>query len=69
MHTAHSRRSAPDLSVRLWGYYKEMSTWALRFMSVLGVYVWIATWPGLHRARICLAGATVLCVTLWFAVR
>lgn len=69
MHTAHSRRGAPDLSARLWGYYNELSTWALLLMSLSGLYMWIATRPGLPWARICVGGAVVLSVILWVAVR
>ncbi len=69
MHTAHSRRGAPDRSARLWGYYNELSTWALLLMSVSGLYMWIATRPGLPWAQICAGGAAVLCVILWVAVR
>ena len=36
MHTGHSRRGAPDLSARLWGYYNEFSTWAFLFHGALG---------------------------------
>jgi hypothetical protein len=69
MHTGHSRRGAPDLSARLWGYYNELSTWALLFMSLSGLYMWIATRPGLPWARICIGGAAVVSVILWVAVR
>ena len=69
MHTAHSRRGAPDRSARLWGYYNELSTWALLLMSVSGLYMWIATRPGLPWAQICAGGAAMLCVILWVAVR
>ena len=69
MHTAHSRRGAPDRSARLWGYYNELSTWALLLMSVSGLYMWIATRPGLPWAQICAGGAAALCVILWVAVR
>jgi hypothetical protein len=69
MHTAHSRRGAPEFSVRLWAYYNEFSTWAFFFMSLSGLYMWVATRPGLPWARICFGGAVVVGVILWFVAR
>jgi hypothetical protein len=69
MHTAHSRRGAPEFSVRLWAYFNEFSTWAFFFMSLSGLYMWIATRPGLPWAQICFGGATVAGVILWFVTR
>jgi hypothetical protein len=69
MHAGHSRRGAPDLSSRLWGYYNELSTWAFFFMALSGVYMWVATRPGLPWAQICFGGAAVAGVILWFVAR
>lgn len=69
MHTAHSRRGAPDFSARLYGVYNELATWAFLFMSVSGLYMWIATRPKLPWARICIGVATVVTIVMWWAVR
>ena len=69
MHTAHSRRGAPDFSARLYGVYNEFATWAFLFMSLSGLYMWIATRPGLPWAQICIGAATVVTVIMWWAVR
>lgn len=69
MHTAHSRRGAPESSVRLWAYFNEFSTWAFFFMSLSGLYMWVATRPGLPWAQICFGGGTVVGVILWFVTR
>ncbi len=69
MHTAHSRRGAPDLSSRLWGFFNEFSTWAFLFMTVSGVYMWIATRPKLPWARICAGGAVAVGGLLWVITR
>ena len=69
MHTAHTRRGAPDISARLYGVYNEFATWAFLFMSLSGVYMWIATRPGLPWARICIGATTIVTVILWWAVR
>ena len=69
MHTAHSRRGPVETPVRLWGYFNELATWAFFFMSLSGVYMWIATRPGLPWARICFGGAAAVSVILWFVTR
>jgi hypothetical protein len=69
MHTGHSRRGPPDLSSKLWGYYNEFSTWAFFFMVLSGVYMWIATRPGLPWAQICIGAATAAGVVLWVVTR
>lgn len=69
MHTAHSRRGAPDLPARMYGVYNEFATWAFLFMSLSGVYMWIATRPELPWARICIGATTAVTVILWWAVR
>jgi len=69
MHTGHSRRGPPDLSSRLWGYYNEFSTWAFLFMVLSGIYLWVATRPGMRWALI-LAGATAtITLALWITTR
>ncbi len=69
MHASHSRRGAPDLPARLYGVYNEFATWAFLFMSLSGIYMWIATRPELPWARICIGATTVVTVILWWAVR
>jgi hypothetical protein len=69
MHTAFSRRHPPELPAQLWGYYNELSTWAFLFMTISGVYMWIATRPNLPWARICAAAAVAAGAILWVVVR
>ena len=69
MHAAHSRRGSPHISTRLYGVYNEVSTWAFFFMSLSGLYMWIATRPGLPWARIIIGAATLMTVIMWWAVR
>ena len=69
MHAGHSRRGAPDTSSRLWGYYNEFSTWAFLFMVLSGIYMWVATRPGMRWALI-LSGITIVAtVLLWVTTR
>ena len=69
MHAAHSRRGAPDLSARLWGWYNEFSNWAFLFMTLSGVYMWVATRPRLPWARLSFGGAAAVALILWVATR
>jgi hypothetical protein len=69
MHTAHSRRHRLTPAAIAWGYFNELSTWAFLFMTFSGLYLWIATRPGLRWAQLSLAGMTALTVVLWIAIR
>jgi hypothetical protein len=69
MHTAHSRRHRQIAAVRAWGYFNEFSTWAFLFMTISGLYLWIATRPTLRWAQLSLAGMAVLTVAMWVAIR
>ena len=69
MHTAHSRRHRLTAPAIAWGYYNELATWAFLFMTVSGVYLWMATRPGLRWAQLSLAGMTAMTLVLWIASR
>jgi hypothetical protein len=69
MHAGHSRRGAPDLPARLWGFYNEFSTWAFFFMSLSGIYLWVATRPRLPWAQMCIGSAAAVFVILWVTTR
>jgi len=69
MHASHSRRGPPDLPVRLWGYYNEFSTWAFLFMVLSGIYMWVATRPGIRWALILSGATTAATVVLWVTTR
>jgi hypothetical protein len=69
MHTAHSGRHQLTVMSSLWGYFNEFSTWAFLFMTFSGLYLWIATRPGLRWAQLTLAATVVVTAALWFAIR
>lgn len=69
MHTAHSRRHRQTASVIAWGYFNEFATWAFLFMTISGVYMWIATRPNLRWAQYSLGGMLALTLGLWIAIR
>lgn len=58
-------REAEDTRVRLWGYYTELSIWSLIGMTLSGLWLWLASRPGLRWAQLTfLAGAGAFAV-LW----
>lgn len=69
MHTANGRRHQLKPAVMAWGYFNELSTWAFLFMTISGLYLWIATRPGLRWAQLSLAGATAVTLALWITIR
>ncbi len=69
MHTANSRRGAADRPVRLWAIYNEFATWAFTFMTLSGVYLWLATRPRLLWAQLSFGGAFAVCLALWIATK
>jgi len=69
MHTSNSRRGPRVLAARMWGFYNEFSTWAFLFMTVSGVYLWIASRPGLRWAQILAGTSAAMFIVLWAVTR
>lgn len=69
MHTAYSRRHQLTASAIAWGWFNEISTSAFFFMTLSGLYLWIATRPNLRWAQLSLGGMAVLTLLLWVAIR
>ncbi len=69
LHETHIRSTIPDLRVRLWTYYNEFSIWTLIFMSVSGVWLWLASRPGWRWAQMSFAAGTGIFVLLYLGLR
>ncbi|MEZ5353808.1 MAG: PepSY domain-containing protein [Bryobacteraceae bacterium] len=69
MHTAHSGRHRLTAPAIAWGYFNEFSNWAFLFMTLSGVYLWLATRPSLRWAQLSLAGMAALTLVLWLVIR
>jgi hypothetical protein len=69
MHTAHSHRHQLTLASSAWGYYNEFSTWAFLFMTLSGVYLWLATRPKIRWAQLSFVGMGAVMLALWIAIR
>ena len=69
MHTAFSRRHTLTPASIAWGLYNELATYAFLFMTLSGVYLWLATRPRLRWAQLSFAGMAVVITALWIAIR
>jgi hypothetical protein len=69
VHAGSSRRGPPELPARVWGYYNEFSIWAVFFMTLSGIYLWLATRPKVVWAWATLGLAGVVFVALWWGTR
>lgn len=62
----HSR---PAWQLKFWGAYNEMSLWAVIFMAVSGIYMWLATRPKLAWASWTLGAGCAAFVVFYVSVR
>jgi hypothetical protein len=69
MHAGSSRRGPPGFSARVWGYYNEFANWSFGFMTLTGLYLWLATRPRLMWAWITCGIAVTVCAALWMMTR
>jgi hypothetical protein len=69
MHAGSTEPGPPDLPLRIWGVYNEAALWGFAFMTLSGLYLWLATRPRLIWAWATLAGSAVVFVVLWFLTR
>jgi hypothetical protein len=65
MHVTTWFTSPPDLRVRLWGLYVDLSIFSLLFMAVTGVWLWLASRPRLWWAQASLAAGSGAFALLW----
>ena len=59
----------PGWEVKMWGAYNEFSMWAVIFMTVSGLYMWLATRPKMGWAQWTFGLATVCFVALYTVLR
>jgi len=65
MHSTTLYHSQPDLRVRLWALYVDLSIFSLMFMAASGPWLWLASRPHLWWARASFAAGAGLFVFLW----
>ena len=69
IHATTIRAQVPDFRVRGWIYYNEFSIWAMLFMTISGLYLWLASRPGWQWAQAAFAGGLALFGGLYWMVR
>ena len=69
MHMQTFRIHNPGWEVHLWGAYNQFSLWAVIFMTVSGLYMWLATRPRMAWALWTLGVGSVLTVALYAVLR
>ncbi len=72
MNTLHMQTLThhnPGIEAQLWGGYNVISMWAAIFMTLSGVYLWIASRPGLPWAQWTFGISTAAVVAMYFVLR
>lgn len=69
MHGAVLRYAAPRFLTQAWSYYNEAGLWALGFMALSGVVLWLASRSRLIWARIVFAAGNGAFLLLYWMMR
>jgi len=69
MHGSLLRYAAPRFLTRAWGYYNEAGLWALGFMALSGVALWLGTRPRFVWAQAAFVSGNVVFLTLYWLIR
>lgn len=69
MHTMNFKFGSYSLPLKLWGVYVELSMLSLLFMTITGVYLWLAARRKVRWAWATAAASSVLAVALYVAMR
>ena len=69
IHATTIRAEVPDLRVRGWIYYNEFSIWAMLFMTLSGIYLWLSSRPRWGLAQLSFAAGVCLFAALYWSIR
>src|SRR5436190_6758248 len=69
IHALTPREAKGDTRERLWSWYNEFAIWALIFMSVSGMWLWLASRPGYRWAQISFAAGSGAFLLLYSLTR
>lgn len=69
MHARTLYRSQPDLRIRLWALYVDLSIFSLLFMAASGIWLWAASRPRIWWAWLAFATGALLFAGLWAVTR
>jgi hypothetical protein len=69
MHATTMNSGAIDPLIRMWTWYTEFSIWSLIFMSITGVWLWLASRPRHRWAQISFAAGSGVFLLLYAITR
>jgi hypothetical protein len=69
LHASTVGESSNDVLMRMWTWYTEFAIWSLIFMSMSGVYLWLATRPAYRWAQLSFAAGCGLFLALYVVTR
>lgn len=69
LHATTTNVNTADLRVRLWTLYTELSIWSLIGMALSGIYLWLASRPGLRWAQAAFAAGAGIFILLYVVTR
>jgi hypothetical protein len=69
MHTVTVQTRMQQTAIRMWSWYTEFSIWSLLFMSISGIYLWLASRPGHRWAQASLAAGAAAFLALYILSR
>lgn len=69
LHATTMNVNTADLRVRLWTLYTEFSIWSLIGMALSGMYLWLASRPGLRWAQAAFAAGAGIFILLYVVTR
>lgn len=68
MHTVTSVQQ-PDWRLRLWAVYNHFAIWSLLWMTMSGIYLWLASRPRYRVAQYSFAGGTAIFILMYALTR
>jgi hypothetical protein len=69
IHTLTMSEHPSYLALRLWQYYNEFAIWSLILMTSSGVFLWLASRPGLRWAQYCFGSGCGVFIVLYLLTR
>ncbi len=69
IHARTFREYTGDWRLMAWTWFNELGIWALLFLSVSGVFIWLASRPRLRLAVTSFGGGLAVFIILWILIR
>ncbi|MBM3739105.1 MAG: hypothetical protein FJW39_25300 [Acidobacteria bacterium] len=69
LHEMAARNNSPDPRNMVWKYYNEFAMFSLILMVATGIYLWLASRPGMFWAQVSFSVGTIGFLALFWAAR